>query len=177
MLQYSNALMFTTQRNNFQRTERTYVFSGPCCKKKYCGRQKDILWEAKRNTVGGKKKYCGRQCGNVEKLFRQLLCVSFLSLVAVSLRKNLFWEDLVAKPKWSGFWIYFKEGHPGNLICHRSSEEEEEHCSLCNLGRSRILLHHHIKCPKERLSASLGRETMCWQCVDWKLHFSLDKYT
>ena len=158
MVQWSNyATMIRCSQLNTAifMMERTHVPGGPCCK----------------------KKYCGRQCGNVEKLFRQLLCVSFLSLVAVSSRKNLFWEDLVAKPKWSGFWIYFKEGHPRNLICHRSWEEEEEHCSLSKLG-SRILLHHiecfcspafNWLCLCESLLASVGRS------VDWKFHFSQDK--
>lgn len=164
MVQWSNyATMIRCSQLNTAifMMERTHVPGGPCCK----------------------KKYCGRQCGNVEKLFRQLLCVSFLSLVAVSSRKNLFWEDLVAKPKWSGFWIYFKEGHPRNLICHRSWEEEEEHCKLSNLG-SRILLHHiecfcapafNWLCLCERLLASVGREAMSCGSVDWKFHFSQDK--
>ena len=39
--------------------------------------------------------------------------------------QNLFREDLVVKPKWSGFWIYFKEGQdPRNLIWQRSWEQE-----------------------------------------------------
>ena len=92
-LQYSNAPMFTTQLNSTQLKGQSVPMSLGVLV------AEEILWGAKRNTVGGKKKYCGRQCGNVEKLFRQLLCVSFLSLVAVSLRKNLFREDLVAKPK------------------------------------------------------------------------------